>query len=177
MALNFEISIVSEKHIKYAKEIAVEIEIAASVQGTGIAIRSSEYIENKIREGQGIIALLDNKLAGFCYIEAWEGNKYVANSGLLVVELYRGKGLGRKIKNEAFALTRKLFPDSIFLGLTTSLAVMKINSELGYVPVTFSELTDDSEFWKGCETCSYYDILFRTRRSNCLCTAMKYNPK
>ena len=39
-------------------------------------------------------------------------------------------------------------------------------------PVTLSELTDDDEFWKGCETCPYYDILIRTKRSHCLCTGM-----
>jgi len=54
---------------------------------------------------------------------------------------------------------------------------MKLNSALGYKPVTFSELTDDDEFWKGCKTCAYYDILFRTNRTHCLCTAMLYDPE
>jgi hypothetical protein len=37
-------------------------------------------------------------------------------------------------------------------------------------------LTDDSEFWKGCQTCKNYDILTRTERSMCLCTGMLYDP-
>ena len=53
---------------------------------------------------------------------------------------------------------------------------MKINSELGYVPVTFSELTDDEMFWKGCQSCVNYDILTRTNRKHCLCTGMLYDP-
>lgn len=103
--------------------------------------------------------------------------KFVANSGLIVLENFRGYGLAMKIKNEAFKLSRKLFPEAKIFGLTTSLAVMKINSALGYKPVTFSELTDDEEFWKGCQSCSYYDVLFRTNRMHCLCTGMLYDPQ
>jgi hypothetical protein len=47
---------------------------------------------------------------------------------------------------------------------------------LGYRPVTFSELTDDPEFWKGCQTCKNFDILTRTERKMCLCTGMLYDP-
>ena len=53
---------------------------------------------------------------------------------------------------------------------------MKINYELGYKPVTFSELTDDPVFWKGCQTCKNYDILTRTEQKLCLCTGMLYDP-
>ena len=53
---------------------------------------------------------------------------------------------------------------------------MKINSELGYEPVTYSELTDDEEFWKGCQSCVNFQILQSKERKNCLCTAMLYNP-
>ncbi|MEE9462536.1 MAG: GNAT family N-acetyltransferase, partial [Bacteroidales bacterium] len=115
--------------------------------------------------------------AGFCYIESWGHEKFVANSGLIVLEKYRGYGLAMKIKSRAFRLSRKVFPGAKMFGLTTSLAVMKINSALGYKPVTFSELTDDDEFWKGCHSCAYYDILFRTNRTHCLCTAMLYDPE
>jgi len=53
---------------------------------------------------------------------------------------------------------------------------MKINYDLGYEPVTFSELTDDPNFWKGCQTCKNYDILQRTEHKMCLCTGMLYDP-
>ena len=53
---------------------------------------------------------------------------------------------------------------------------MKINSGLGYKPVTYSELTDDESFWKGCESCVNFPILQSKNRSNCLCTAMLFDP-
>jgi len=73
-------------------------------------------------------------------------------------------------------LSRSKFPNAKIFGLTTGLAVMKINHELGYRPVTFSELTDDEDFWKGCQSCVNYDILQRTGKSKCLCTGMLYDP-
>ena len=53
---------------------------------------------------------------------------------------------------------------------------MKMNSRLGYKPVTFSELTDDQSFWNGCQTCKNYDVLQRTQQTMCLCTGMLYDP-
>ena len=129
-------------------------------------------------QGKAIIAFnSEGEWAGFCYIESWGHNKYVANSGLIVSPDFRGMGLAGEIKKRALELSSKLFPGAKLFGLTTSLAVMKINSGLGYKPVTFSELTDDDEFWKGCQTCPYYDILVRTKRDDCLCTAMIMDPK
>jgi len=119
---------------------------------------------------------ITDEFAGFCYIESWGGKKFVANSGLIVVDKFRGHGLAKAIKKKAFELSRELFPKSKIFGLTTGLAVMKINSDLGYKPVTFSELTDDDEFWKGCQSCVNYDILLRTKRKHCLCTGMLYTP-
>jgi GNAT superfamily N-acetyltransferase len=174
----FIITEAGEEHLSYVQEIEKAIQDAAMVKGTGLAKRSAAYLTEKIREGKAIIALAEGgEFAGFCYIESWGHEKFVANSGLIVLEKYRGNGLAMKIKARAFLLSRKLFPAAKMFGLTTSLAVMKINSALGYKPVTFSELTDDDEFWKGCHSCSYYDILFRTNRSHCLCTAMLYDPK
>lgn len=163
----------TEKDLQYLEEIESAIEDASKVKGTGIAVRSREYLSNKILEGKAVLAL-DEKgsWAGFCYIESWGHEKFVANSGLVVHPDYRGAGLAREIKAKALELSGKLFPQASLFGLTTSLAVMKINTSLGYHPVTFSELTDDKEFWNGCKTCPYYDILVRTRRSRCLCTAM-----
>jgi GNAT superfamily N-acetyltransferase len=163
-------------HHKYAVAICELIETAAKQRGTGIAKREPEYIKTKMTNGNAVIALDGDKLAGFCYIEIWEEKKYVANSGLIVHWDYRGQGLAKKIKAKAFELSRKKYPNSKLFGITTSLPVMKINSDLGYRPVTFSELTQDETFWKGCQSCPNYDILSRNNRSNCLCTGMLFDP-
>lgn len=172
----FEVLVATSEHYKYASEISQVIEVSAAARGTGIAKRSADYIINKIEEGKAVIALSDQgEFAGFCYIESW-GDKFAANSGLIIVEKFRKKGLAMKVKRKAFELSRAKFPQAKLFGLTTSLAVMKINSELGYRPVTFSELTDNEDFWKGCQSCVNYDILTRTKRKHCLCTGMLYDP-
>ena len=172
-----EIIIANEEHHKYAETIATMMENAAKERGTGIAKRSVEYLQKKMTEGKAVISLDGDEVAGFCYIESWGHDKYVANSGLIVNSNYRKLGLAKKIKSKVFELSRKKFPDSKIFGITTSLAVMKINAELGYQPVTFSELTDDEQFWKGCQTCKNFDILTRTNRLHCLCTGMLFDPK
>ena len=171
-----KVIVANEKHLAYVETILDTIEKAAKVRGTGIAKRSPEYVKQKMLEGKAIIALDGDKFAGFCYIESWSNKKYVANSGLIVVESYRGHGLAKRIKRKAFELSREKFPDAKIFGLTTGLAVMKINSEMGYRPVTFSELTDDDAFWRGCQSCVNYDILQRTNRRMCLCTGLLYDP-
>ena len=171
-----EVKVASEEHLVFVDDILSTIAAAAKVRGTGIAKRSPDYIADKIREGKAIIALHENKFVGFCYIETWQGKKFVANSGLIVADDFRGQGIATRIKQKAFQLSREKFPQSKLFGLTTGLAVMKINSELGYKPVTFSELTEDDAFWKGCESCVNYDILLRTTRRHCLCTAMLFDP-
>lgn len=172
----FEIVVASEAHLSYVDEILQTIADAAKVRGTGIAKRNPEYIRSKMVEGKAIIALQNGVFAGFCYIESWGHEKFVANSGLIVKDDFRGHGLARDIKRKAFELSREKYPHAKIFGLTTGLAVMKINSELGYKPVTFSELTDDELFWKGCQSCVNYDILLRTQRKHCLCTGMLYDP-
>ncbi len=164
-------------HSSYAEEICSLIESAAKQRGTGIAKRDPNYIKTKFENENAVIALDGKKLAGFCYIEIWESKKYVANSGLIVHPDYRGMGLAKKIKAKAFDLSRKKYPQSKLFGITTSLPVMKINSDLGYKPVTFSELTQDETFWNGCQSCPNYDILTRNNRKNCLCTGMLYDPE
>lgn len=171
------IEIASDKHIKYVQTILDTIEAAAKVRGTGIAKRSPEYVELKMKEGKSIIALAGEEFAGFCYIETWGNKQFVANSGLIVVDKFRGHGLAKKIKQMAFALCRHRFPDAKVFGLTSGAAVMKINTDLGYVPVTFAQLTDDEAFWRGCQGCVNYDVLTRTDRKYCICTAMLYDPK
>ncbi|MEO6948520.1 MAG: GNAT family N-acetyltransferase [Ginsengibacter sp.] len=162
----------------YATTITDEMASSAKARGTGIAQRSPEYIITKINEGKAVIALTpDNKWVGFCYIEAWGHEKFVANSGLIVAPEFRKTGVAKEIKNKIFALSRKMYPEAKIFGLTTGLAVMKINSDLGYEPVTYSELTDDEKFWDGCKSCVNYDILMSKNRKNCMCTAMLYDPK
>lgn len=175
--VNITINVATEQHIPYVQEILDTIEAAAKVRGTGIAKRTPEYLEQKMKEGKAIIALVNSEFAGFCYVESWGNKQFVANSGLIVVEKFRQHGLARKIKQHAFALARKMFPDAKVFGLTSGAAVMKINTELGYHPVTFAQLTDDEAFWRGCSGCVNYDILTRTDRRYCICTAMLFDPK
>ena len=172
-----KIAIANESHIKYAQIISDTITESAKVRGTGIAMRTPEYIIKRLVQGNAVIALDGDNFAGFCYIEVWGHQKFVANSGLIVHPDYRKQGLAKKIKKAIFELSRKKFPDAKIFGITTGLAVMKMNYDLGYKPVTFSELTDDPEFWKGCRTCKNYDILTRTERKMCLCTGMLFDPK
>jgi GNAT superfamily N-acetyltransferase len=174
---DIKIVVAGKEHIKYIDDINDAIDIASKQRGTGIARRTFEYLEEKINAGKAVVALDNDKFAGFCYIEAWQEKGFVANSGLIVMEEYRGIGLAKEIKRKAFQLSRKRYPKSKIFGLTTGLAVMKINHELGYRPVTFSELTDDDMFWNGCKSCVKYDILERTERSKCLCTGMLFNPE
>ncbi|NSL88151.1 GNAT family N-acetyltransferase [Chitinophaga solisilvae] len=163
--------------IHYSNTITDEMESSAKARGTGIAKRSPAYVELKMQEGKAVIAVTDKgEWVGFCYIEAWGHDKFVANSGLIVNPAFRGHGVAKSIKKKIFELSREKYPDSKIFGLTTGLAVMKINSELGYEPVTYSELTDDEEFWKGCRSCVNFDILTSKQRKNCLCTAMLYDP-
>ncbi len=175
--MKFTIEVASEKHCIYAEEICKEMEESAKVRGTGIAKRSPDYVKKKMCEGKAVIALDEQKrFAGFSYIESWSHENFVANSGLIVNPEYRKSGLARNIKKKIFELSRKKYPKAKIFSITTSLAVMKLNSEIGYKPVTFSELTDDEAFWKGCEACVNYDILQRNNRRMCLCTGMLYDP-
>jgi len=148
---------------------------SAKQRGTGIAKRDPEYVKAKMVQGNAVIAFVDEELAGFCYIETFESGKFVANSGLVVNTELRKHGLGRAIKREIFRLSRTKYPEAKIFGITTSLAVMKINSDLGYEPVTFSELTTSEDFWKGCKSCKNYGILTENERKMCLCTGMLFD--
>lgn len=173
-----KVVVAGKEHLPFVDIILDTIEKAAKVRGTGIARRSNEYVSQKMLEGKAIIALTENnEFAGFCYIESWGNKSFVANSGLIVVETFRGLGLAKAIKKRAFMLSREMFPNAKIFGLTTGGAVMKINTELGYRAVTFAELTDDEAFWKGCESCVNYDILQRSNRRFCMCTGMLFDPQ
>ena len=170
------IFIADKSHSIYAQIICDTISDSANVRGTGIARRTPEYIITKMENGNSVIALDGDKFAGFCYIEKWDHGKFVANSGLIVHPNYRGQGLAKKIKHIVFQHSRTKFPDAKVFSITTGLAVMKMNNQLGYEPVTFSELTNDQSFWNGCQTCKNYDVLQRTEQSMCLCTGMLFDP-
>lgn len=173
-----KLEVSSEKHLVYVEEIKNEMEDSAKKRGTGIAKRSSEYLGKKISEGNSIIAIDENGTwAGFCYIETWTNGEYVANSGLIVSPQFRNAGLATQIKERIFQLSREKYPNAKIFGLTTGLAVMKINSNLGYKPVIYSELTQDEQFWNGCKNCVNYEILMMKERKNCLCTAMLFVPE
>lgn len=176
---NFDVLVANESHVAYAEEICEEMASSAKARGTGIARRSPEYVAMKMREGKAVIALHkeDGKWAGFSYIETWGHGLYVVNSGLIINPAYRRIGLARAIKTKTFFLSLKKYPEAKLFGLTTGLPVMKINSDLGYRPVIYSELTDDTNFWKGCESCVNFDILKSKEMKNCLCTAMLFDPK
>lgn len=162
----------------HSKTITDEIEASAAARGTGIAKRSPEYIEEKIDQGKAVIAITNENIwVGFCYIETWSHGEYVANSGLIVAPAFRKSGVAKSIKKKIFNLSREKYPEAKIFGLTTGLAVMKINSDLGYEPVTYSELTQDEAFWAGCKSCVNYEILMSKERKICMCTAMLYDPK
>ncbi len=173
----FIVCVADTSHIHLSELICAEMAESAKARGTGIAKRSPEYIRQKMLEGKAVIALTPGgEWAGFCYIETWGHGEYVANSGLIVAPSFRKSGLAKLIKKKIFQLSRTTYPQAKIFGLTTGLAVMKINSDLGYEPVTYSELTDDNSFWDGCKSCVNHPILMSKERKNCLCTAMLYDP-
>ena len=172
-----KIIIANKSHAIYAKIICETIADSANVRGTGIAKRTTDYIIQRMNNQNAVIALDKENFVGFCYIEKWGHGKFVANSGLIVHPDYRGKGIAKLIKEKVFIHSRLKFPEAKVFSITTGLPVMKMNSDLGYKPVTFSELTKDQSFWNGCQTCKNYDVLQRTSQSMCLCTGMLYDPK
>ncbi len=176
---HIDIVIAHSKHNYLAKGISKQIAKSAKDRGTGIALRSTEYIQSKINTSHAIIAFdkLNNTIAGFCYIESWQAKNFVSNSGLIIFPNYRGIGLARKVKKKALELASTHYPNAKFFGLTTSPQVMKINCDLGYRPVTYQELTQDQIFWQGCQSCVNFSILQAKNHKNCLCTAMLYDPK
>ena len=78
--MKFEIKVATDTHLKYAEEVCKTIEQSTKLRGTGIAKRNINYIEQKIKSGNAVIALLKNTFIWFCYIETWEHGKYVSNS-------------------------------------------------------------------------------------------------
>lgn len=169
--------VATHEHTHYAQEICDEMAASAKVRGTGIARRAPEDITAKMLDGKAVVAFDQNgKWAGFSYVEVWSNGDYVSNSGLIVNPEFRNMGVAKRIKHAVFTLSRQKFPTAKVISLTTGLAVMKLNSELGFAPVTYSELSQDDDFWKGCKSCVNYDILLAKDRKNCLCTALAFDP-
>ena len=162
----------SAEHTDCAEHICELIAESARARRTGIARRDPAYIRSKMTAGNAVVAMHGPRCVGFCYVEVWTHGRYVANSGLIVDPAYRGRRLAERIKAAAFDLARAKYPDARVFGITTNGRVMEINSNLGYRPVTFNQLTRDEAFWRGCSSCPNYDILQRNERQMCLCTAM-----
>ena len=172
-----EVTVADPSHEKYVDTILKTIADAAKVRGTGIAKRTHEYLATKMKEAKAVIALENGNFAGFSYIETWGNKHYVTTSGLIVHPDYRGMGVAKRIKDLTFTLARVRWPQAKIFSLTSGSAVMKMNPQLGYHPVTFNDLTDDQSFWRGCEGCINVDVLHRTGRKYCICTAMLYDPE
>lgn len=177
MEKDIVVMVADESHEKYIDTILETISEAAKVRGTGIAKRTHEYLLKKMREAKAVIALSDGRFAGFSYIETWQDKKYVTTSGLIVHPDFRGLGLAKRIKDMTFTLARIRWPHAKIFSLTSGAAVMAMNTQLGYKPVTFADLTDDEAFWRGCEGCINVDVLHRTNRRYCICTGMLYDPE
>ena len=174
---NIEILVAGPEHEVYVDTILDTIAEAAKVRGTGIAKRTHEYLTTKMKEAKAVIALEGNRFAGFSYIETWGNKQYVTTSGLIVHPDFRNKGIAKRIKDMTFTLARKRWPHAKIFSLTSGAAVMAMNTQLGYKPVTFADFTDDEAFWRGCEGCVNVDVLHRTGRKYCICTAMLYDPE
>ena len=171
-----KVMVADASHERYVDTILDTMAAAAKVRGTGIARRTHEYIATKMKEGKAVIALCGGAFAGFSYIETWGNKQYVTTSGLIVAPEYRNRGVAKRIKALTFSLARTRWPNAKIFSLTSGSAVMKMNTHLGYLPVTFAELTDDEAFWRGCEGCVNVDVLKRTGRRYCICTGMLYDP-
>ena len=176
--MNINVVVADESHAVYADEICEEVFISARERGTGIARRTPEYVIEKMTAGKAVIAIAeDGRFAGFSYIETWGHKEFVANSGLIVSHDFRGMGIAMKIKKRIFQLSQELFPKAKIFSITTGAAVMKMNYSLGFRPVPFAFLTDDPEFWKGCQGCRNFPILESNDYKMCLCTGLLYDPQ
>ena len=176
--MNINVVVADESHAVYADEICEEVFISARERGTGIARRTPEYVIEKMTAGKAVIAIAeDGRFAGFSYIETWGHKEFVANSGLIVSHAFRGLGIAMKIKRRIFQLSQELYPEAKIFSISTGAAVMKMNYSLGFRPVPFSLLTDDPEFWKGCQGCRNFPILESNDYKMCLCTGLLYDPK
>lgn len=174
--MDFEVIVANENHKSYIPDILAAIYEASKVKGNSIVMRDPDYLAQKMKEGKAVIALNEGGFAGFCYIECWQEEKFVANSGLIVKPEYRGQGLATRIKKLIFEISRKLFPEACIFSITKSQAVIKMNTGLGFERVTYDQLTNDPKFWKGCDTCPNYHVLLANEGKTCHCIGLLYKP-
>jgi hypothetical protein len=176
--VDFDVVRARSSHTFWIKQICEVTLSSAIAQDTGISGLTAELLETKMKKGEAVIAFAsDGRWAGFSFISVWGNGKYVSNSGLIVAPEFRHTGLAKRIKRKIFEMSEEKYPHAVIFSLTSVLAVMKINHQLGFEPATFSELTDDDLFWENCKTCVNCPILNSKERKNCLCTAMLYDPK
>lgn len=151
---------------------------SAAKRGTGIPRRNEDYVNRKIMAGLAIIAVDSEtgEWAGFCCIEAWEHERYIANSGLIVHSRYRGMGISKEIKVKLFELGREKFPMSKIFSLTTNAAVIHVNSELGYKTIPYAEVMSDEYFLVGNNCWVNYIELMCNPQTASRYTAMIFDP-
>lgn len=163
--------------IKYIDEIIQETESSAIARGSGISKRSPESLAQKMRDEKAVIAVtIAGEWVGFAYFETWENDKFISNSGLIVSPKFRNFGVARAIKDRIFIISRRRYPEAKIFSITSGVAIMKMNTQLGFEPVSFAEITHDPSFWEGCKSCVNYNILEGKKKCNCLCTAMLFDP-
>lgn len=164
--------------VVFADQIIHEMESSATARGSGISKRSATSIIEKIDDGKAIVAVTKNgEWVGFSYIETWDNGKFVSNSGLIVSPLHRNQGVASQIKTQIFELSRAQYPMAKVFSITSGSAIMKMNTRLGFEPVSYTEISRDPRFWDGCKSCINYDVLQSKNRCNCLCTAMLFDPQ
>jgi len=173
---DFELLVAGEDHLRFSSQISDLIKRAAEQEASGMIKQTSEQITDRILAGRAVIAIRNNDIAGFCYIQEWSKRKFIAIVGLVVREEYLGFGLVSEIKRFAFNLARELYPISTLINLTTNPVLMNVDSDLGFKPVIYADLPLDEGFWHPCNGCENVDILKRTMYQQCLCTAMLFNP-
>jgi ribosomal protein S18 acetylase RimI-like enzyme len=164
--------------VVFADQIIHEMESSAIARGSGISKRSAASVIEKMDTGKAIVAVTEEgEWVGFSYIETWDHEKFVSNSGLIVSPKHRNQGVASQIKTQIFELSRSRYPSAKIFSITSGLAIMKMNTRLGFEPVTYSEVAQEPRFWEGCKSCVNYDVLQSKNRCNCLCTAMLFDPQ
>lgn len=176
MEKTIEVLVADESHKSYIPDILAAIYEASKVKGNSIVMRDPEYLAQKMREGKAVIALCDGVFVGFCYLECWQDEQFVANSGLIVKPEYRGLGVATGIKKQIFEICRTMFPEAGIFSITKSQAVIRMNTALGFERVSYDQLTTDPKFWKGCDTCPDYPVLQASQGKSCHCIGLLYRP-
>lgn len=176
--LNYIVRIATSDDHKYTTEITDELAYSATKRGISIARRTPEYAINKMDKGLAVIALNpeNGDWIGFCCIEVWEHQKYVASSGLIISPKYRGMGIATMLKARLFELCQTKFPKAKIFSLTTNQAVIHANIDLGFKIVAFSEVLNDSLFMDGCKSWVDFSGLMNNNPTHAYYVAMVFDP-